>query len=118
MRIIDKRQVLDLINNYGLVPDDKCILVNKENGGTKDLISYKVLERLDTLKNPIFKTDDDGALKIVTLDVHYGYAQNNLDTGYLIRVLLYRQGQKRMQYNLLSNGVGAPTRKNCILKHY
>lgn len=111
MRIIDKGQVLDLIYNHNLIPDDKCIIVNQENGDTEEIRAEDISDKMGKQKNAVFETDDDGAARIITLDVHYGYVQNDLDTGYIIRILLYRLEQKRMQYNLFSNGVGAPTHK-------
>ncbi|MDE6253328.1 MAG: hypothetical protein K2M78_11975 [Lachnospiraceae bacterium] len=111
MRIINKRQVFDLIYKYGLIPKDKCFIVNQENGDIEEVKTCSLNKLVSSNKNPVFKTDDDGVIKIVTLDIHYNYLQNNLESGYLIRILLYRLKQKRMQNNLLSNGVGAPTCK-------
>lgn len=117
---INGLQLLELIYSCRLYPGEECWIVDQDSGDKTAADSFQVLRQLDTLKEPVFMTDDDGIIRIVTLDIYHGMRGDDRDTGSVIRIFLYRKaGQKRIQPVMLSNGVGAPTSgQDCIQALY
>lgn len=115
MKQINIDRVQDIINSQNLISCKKSRFINQENGSSYDLITREVLHHLYRIRNPIFRTDDDGMLRIVTLDIYFHYQGNDLYTGCIIRIF-FRRIKKRIQSPSSSNGVGAPRfNHDCIL---
>lgn len=118
MKQIDMRQALDLFKLYKLVQADECWITNQDTGDCRKVKTKDVIKNIDSIQNPVFKTDHDGMIKVVTLDIYYDYRNNNLYTGSIIRIFLHRREkllQKRIQPISLSNDVGASTPdRSCI----
>lgn len=115
MKQINIDQVFDLIYNHSLIPCGKVWLINQDNGKCVPLVARDVFRKLNQIRDPVFRTDDDGMLRIVTLDIYYNYQKEDLYTGSLIRVI-FRREEKRIQSHLNSDGVGAPRiNHDCIL---
>lgn len=114
MRQVNIAEVHELLDNNFLLPRQNCVRIDQDTGNIIDLATKEVLENLHRMRRAIFKTDDDGMIRIATLEIYYGYQEENLYTGYIIRILFDRK-IKRIQSPSNSNGVGAP-RKNsdCI----
>lgn len=113
MKQIVIADIFEMIEEHNLVPRKECWLIHRESGRYERRSSGELLRQISAIRNPVVKTDDDGIIKIVTVDVFYDYRDNDLQTGKMIRFLLHRQ--KRIQPVLFSNGVGAPTHNtDCI----
>lgn len=112
MKQVDLEQAIKLFNIQQLVPYDNCWVINQDTGGCEKGCTKDIIRNLSSIRSPIFKTDDDGRLKIVTLDIYYNYRNNDLYTGNVIRILLLRKEKllrKGEQPTSLSNDVGAST---------
>lgn len=115
MKQITIDRVRDLIHNQSLISCEKSRFINQDNGSNCELMTWEVLHSLNQIRNPIFQTDDDGMIRIVTLDIYFHYQGDDLYTGCIIRVF-FRRVQKRIQSSSSSNGVGAPRfDHDCIL---
>lgn len=115
MKQITIDRVQDLIHNQSLISCKKSRFINQDNGSSQELMTREVLHSLNRIRNPIFQTDDDGMIRVVTLDIYFQYRGNDLYTGCIIRVF-FRRVQKRIQSSSSSNGVGAPHfDHDCIL---
>lgn len=107
MREINVEQVSQFITIGNLQPCRECWWINQDSGDSEKIMIDDL--RLDRIRNPVFKTDDNGRIKVVTLDIYYDYQNRDLYTGCIIRILFYRvNGNKRIQPHSNSNGVGAP----------
>lgn len=100
----------------------ECVTIDQDSGVCKSHKHhiFELLLGIIIPKHLIIKTDDDGVIKIVTVDIHYDYADNDLYTGKILRLFLHRQSAKtRIPPLSVSNGVGAPTHdKDDILTLY
>lgn len=119
MKQINVKQISEMVNMHNLVPFGECWLIDQDNGNYQKINTKELLNYIGSMKNPIIKTDDDGIIKIVTVDIYYNYKDDNLYTGKIIRLLLHRsQPTKRIQPISFSNGVGAPTHDTGYIQHF
>ena len=110
IRVVD---IFEMIHEHHLTPEAECWRVDLGNGRYEKGKSEEVLGETLELANPVARTDDDGVIKIVTIDVYYDYPDDDWQNGRMIRFFLHRK--KRIQPVSFSNGVGAPTRDtDCI----
>lgn len=110
IRVVD---IFEMIHEHHLTPGAECWRVDLGNGQCEKRKSKEVFLETLELANPVVRTDDDGVIRIVTVDVYYDYPGDDWQSGRMIRFFLHRK--KRIQSVSFSNGVGAPTRDtDCI----
>lgn len=119
MKQIDVKQIYEMINMHNLVPCGECYQINQDNGEYKKMRTKEILSNMDSMRKAVIKTDDNGTIRIVTVDIYYNYRDDDLHTGEVVRLLLHRvQPKKRIQPILFSNGVGAPTHNTGYIRHF
>lgn len=115
MKQISFDQVMNLINHHDLIPSKNAWLICQETGSSKVVLTEDIWKHLKQIKDAVFLADDDGMLRVVTLDIHFNQNRGNLYTGSVFRLILRRK-EKRIQSRSGSNGVGAPRiDHDCIL---
>lgn len=115
MKQINFDRVKELLNNQDLISCDTSRLIDQDNGNSYEFVTRDIWKYLNRIRSPIFRTDDDGIIRVVTLDIYFNYRGNDLYTGCIIRIILRRM-QKRIQSHSSSSGVGAPRiNHDCIL---
>lgn len=107
---------------HNLTPQEKCWMIDQDTGTDKQIKSADVLNHIFHISKPLFQTDDDGMLEVVTLNIHYDYTDDNLQSGKLITMNFHRSDnrflQKRIQPYLNSDGVGAPRLNDDCIPHF